>query len=153
MTLFVAGLRDLDSNLGAYPYDSLKRWVSLTNHVSETLVARYQLCNYAIISLRCVTVHSCKYRIQPLNGKISSVTQIVSEESRTKPSAPLHPIVEEPHVGSSQEPTSSNPTASSCEVTEGGVFAGIGHFPPTPKPGAQSSRCPPIRYKPDATLR
>ena len=97
--------------------------------------------------LLCTPVNN---RIQPLNGKISSVTQIVSEESRIKPSAPLCPVVEEPHVSSS---TSSKPTASSCEVTEGGVFAGIGHFPPTPKQGAQSSRCPPIHYKADATLR
>ena len=51
--VFIAGLRDLDSNLGAYPYDSLKRWVSLTNHVSETLVARYHCM---IISL---TIHHC----------------------------------------------------------------------------------------------
>lgn len=97
-----------------------------------------------------VSVYCYQCRIQPLNGMISSVTQIVSEESRTRPSA----AVEEPHVqGSSQESSSSKPAASSREVTEGGVFAGIGHFPPTPKPDPQSSRCPPIRYKPDATLR
>lgn len=40
---FATGLRDLDSNLGPYPYESLKRWVSLTNHVSENLVSRYNL--------------------------------------------------------------------------------------------------------------
>lgn len=96
---------------------------------------------------------ACKYRVQPLNGKISSVTQIVSEESiRTSPS--LHPVVEEPLVGSSQESDGSKPTASSGEVTEGGVFAGIGHFPPTPKTESHSDcSCPPIHYKPDATLR
>ena len=37
---YVAGLKDLDRSLGAYPYDSLKKWVSLTNHISEDLVAR-----------------------------------------------------------------------------------------------------------------
>lgn len=99
-------------------------------------------------------MHSYEYRIQPLNGKISSVTQFVSEESRTRPPAPLHDaVVEEPCVGSLQQPTSSKSTASSCEVTEGGVFAGIGHFPPTPKPDTKSSTCPPTHYKPDATLR
>lgn len=81
------------------------------------------------------------------------MTQIVSEESRARPPAPLHAVVEEPLVGSSQEPSSSKSTTSSQEVTGGGLFAGIGHFPPTPKPDSQSSRCPPIRYKPDATLR
>ena len=48
--VLIAGLRDLDSNLGAYPYESLKRWVSLTNHVSETLVARYH-CMIMIVLL------------------------------------------------------------------------------------------------------
>lgn len=37
---YVAGLKDLDRSLGAYPYDSLKKWVSLTNHITEDLVAR-----------------------------------------------------------------------------------------------------------------
>lgn len=82
------------------------------------------------------------------------MTQIVPEESRTRPPAAFHDaVVEEPCVDSLQQPTSSKSTASSCGVTEGGVFAGIGHFPPTPKPDPKSSRCPPIRYKPDAILR
>ena len=37
---YFAGLKDLDRSLGAYPYDSLKKWVSLTNHISGELVAR-----------------------------------------------------------------------------------------------------------------
>lgn len=35
-----AGLKELDSNLGAYPYDSLKKWTSLTSHIEEPLVRR-----------------------------------------------------------------------------------------------------------------
>ena len=35
-----AGLRELDSSLGAYPYDSLKKWTSLTCHIEEPLVRR-----------------------------------------------------------------------------------------------------------------
>jgi len=30
----------MDRFLGAYPYDSLAKWVSLTNHVTEDLVTR-----------------------------------------------------------------------------------------------------------------
>ena len=36
-----AGLKELDSGLGAYPYDSLKKWTSLTSHIEEPLVRRY----------------------------------------------------------------------------------------------------------------
>ena len=35
-----AGLQELDSGLGAYPYDSLKKWTSLTSHIEEALVRR-----------------------------------------------------------------------------------------------------------------
>uniref|UniRef100_UPI00398F02E5 protein AAR2 homolog n=1 Tax=Pristiophorus japonicus TaxID=55135 RepID=UPI00398F02E5 len=35
-------LTDLDKSLGAYPYETLKRWVSLTNHITEPLVQRLQ---------------------------------------------------------------------------------------------------------------
>jgi hypothetical protein len=118
----------------------------------RNISGKVSFLNYAMI-LYIIICTPIKYRIQPLNGKISSVTQIVSEESKTGSPAPLHAVVEEPCVGSLQEPTDSKSTASSHEVTEGGVFAGIGHFPPTPKPDSQSSRCPPIHYKPDATLR
>ena len=36
-----AGLRELDSSLGAYPYDTLKKWTSLTSYIEEPLVRRY----------------------------------------------------------------------------------------------------------------
>lgn len=39
-TVFAAGLRDLDQGLGAYPYDTLKKWISLSNHISQDLVTR-----------------------------------------------------------------------------------------------------------------
>ena len=55
-------LIQLDCNLGPYPYESLKRWVSLTNYIEEPLIAR----------------------IQPLCGKISSVTKIASEDVKDR---------------------------------------------------------------------
>lgn len=53
---------DFDRYLGAYPYDNYKKWVSLSNYVSENLVNR----------------------LQPENGKILSVSEFVSERSDTK---------------------------------------------------------------------
>ena len=35
-----AGLNDLDKNLGPYPYDTWKKWVSLTNKISDATIAR-----------------------------------------------------------------------------------------------------------------
>lgn len=35
-----AGLQELEGSLGPYPYDNLKKWVSLSNYVSEDLVSR-----------------------------------------------------------------------------------------------------------------
>lgn len=52
-----AGLRDMDRFLGAYPYDSLKRWVGLTQYISENVLER----------------------LQPVSKKICSVTQVDSE--------------------------------------------------------------------------
>ena len=37
---FRVNLKNLDSNLGAYPYDSWKKWVSLTNKISTITVKR-----------------------------------------------------------------------------------------------------------------
>lgn len=50
-------LREYDPFLGAYPYESLKRWVSLTNLISEDIVAQ----------------------LSPLSGKIASVAQLVPD--------------------------------------------------------------------------
>jgi A1 cistron-splicing factor AAR2 len=55
-------LMGLDASLGPYPYESLKRWVSLTNYVEEAVVAR----------------------VQPQCGKISSVAKIASSASKEK---------------------------------------------------------------------
>ena len=38
-TILFLGLMDLDSSLGAYPYESLKKWVSLSNYVTEEIVS------------------------------------------------------------------------------------------------------------------
>lgn len=35
-----AGLQELEGSLGPYPYDTLKKWVSLSNYVTEDLVSR-----------------------------------------------------------------------------------------------------------------
>lgn len=60
------GLQDMDSFLGPYPYEHLKKWVSLTNHITEDLLER----------------------LQPACKKISSATELAQELSytRTKPS-------------------------------------------------------------------
>ena len=34
------GIKDIDGQLGAYPYESLKTWYSLTNHITEPLMKR-----------------------------------------------------------------------------------------------------------------
>ncbi|XP_013415495.2 protein AAR2 homolog [Lingula anatina] len=54
--------KELDQYLGAYPYDSYKKWVSLSNHITESLASR----------------------LQPQSGKITAVTQLVSEGSTTQ---------------------------------------------------------------------
>ncbi|GIY75336.1 protein AAR2 homolog [Caerostris extrusa] len=58
-------LQDLDKNLGAYPYQTLKEWNRLTCNISESLVSR----------------------LQPTCGTVSSVTQLIplsypTEESK-----------------------------------------------------------------------
>ncbi|XP_071479373.1 protein AAR2 homolog [Diadema antillarum] len=50
-------LREHDAFLGAYPYESLKRWVSLTNLISEDIVEK----------------------LSPLSGKVVSVAQLVPD--------------------------------------------------------------------------
>ena len=56
-TSHIIGLQDLDRYLGPYPHGSLKKWESLTNHITEGLLER----------------------IQPPGGKISSVAEIVPQ--------------------------------------------------------------------------
>ncbi|XP_072048360.1 protein AAR2 homolog [Amphiura filiformis] len=52
-------LRDLDRFLGPYPYDSLKKWVSLSNHLTESVLER----------------------LMPECGKILSATQLESDDA------------------------------------------------------------------------
>ena len=35
-----ADLKGLDPHLGAYPYDSWKKWISLTNRISASTISR-----------------------------------------------------------------------------------------------------------------
>ena len=44
--LIPTALRDLDSSLGPYPYESIKKWVSLSSHVSSGLLERHALSLY-----------------------------------------------------------------------------------------------------------
>ncbi|ESO83353.1 hypothetical protein LOTGIDRAFT_222755 [Lottia gigantea] len=59
---FIQNKQELDRYLGAYPYESYKKWVSLTNHITPQLVGQ----------------------IQPENEKISAVTEFISESSTTQ---------------------------------------------------------------------
>ncbi len=54
-------LRNLDRNLGPYPYDEWKRWVSLTDKISSSTLSR----------------------LEPINGKVQSVTELVPEKHFT----------------------------------------------------------------------
>merc|ERR550539_1091952 len=54
-------LKDFDRNLGAYPYDSWKKWVSLTNKISTATIKR----------------------LEPTTGLIQSVTELLPEEHKT----------------------------------------------------------------------
>ena len=45
----VTGIRDIDGQLGAYPYESLKTWYSLTNHITEPVMKRLVLNTLFII--------------------------------------------------------------------------------------------------------
>lgn len=55
------GIQDLDRYLGPYPHETFKKWVSLTNHISEALLER----------------------MQPSCGRISSVTEIPQQTFKT----------------------------------------------------------------------
>merc|ERR550539_2231229 len=56
-----SNLKNLDRNLGAYPYDSWKKWVSLSNKISiETI-----------------------QRLEPTSGVIHSVTELIPQTQRT----------------------------------------------------------------------
>lgn len=56
-----SNLKNLDRNLGAYPYDSWKKWVSLSNKISiETI-----------------------QRLEPTSGVIHSVTELIPQTHRT----------------------------------------------------------------------
>lgn len=39
------GIKDIDGQLGPYPFESLKTWYSLTNHITETLMKRFVVNN------------------------------------------------------------------------------------------------------------
>jgi len=58
---FRVNLKNLDSNLGAYPYDSWKKWVSLTNKISSITIKR----------------------LEPPSGIIQSVTELIPETFKT----------------------------------------------------------------------
>ncbi|KAK6173072.1 hypothetical protein SNE40_016601 [Patella caerulea] len=59
---FKENKKELDRYLGAYPYESYKKWVSLTDHLTPRLVGQ----------------------LQPANEKISAVTEFISESSTTQ---------------------------------------------------------------------
>ena len=65
VTRIRANLRDLDGGLGPYPYDSWKKWISLTNKISSQTISR----------------------LEPKSGKIHSVTQLVPETHKSSRSA------------------------------------------------------------------
>lgn len=52
-----AGLRELDSFLGPYPYDTLRKWVSLTDKLSQEVASA----------------------LQPLNGRVCAFCDVVPE--------------------------------------------------------------------------
>jgi len=54
-----ADLKNLDQYLGSYPYSSWKKWVSLSSRISDATLRR----------------------LEPLNGKISSVTDVVPDST------------------------------------------------------------------------
>lgn len=66
LTRYRQGLQDLDSFLGPYPYEHLKKWVSLTSHITKDLLDR----------------------LQPVCKKISSATELPQQppHTRAKPS-------------------------------------------------------------------
>ena len=55
---FILDLENLDQYLGKYPYESLKKWVSLSGHVTETTMKRVEPVCKRISSLTEVTQES-----------------------------------------------------------------------------------------------
>ncbi|XP_074653435.1 protein AAR2 homolog [Tubulanus polymorphus] len=80
--------RDLDPFLGAYPYETYKIWVSLTNHLSVELLNR----------------------LQPKSQKISSVTEFESESSTTQSRAAEREKAAEAAAGTSSGNQASDNT-------------------------------------------
>ena len=94
-------------------------------------------------------------RIQPLNGKILSVTQVHSEPVTNRPgfsAAAIQPVVEEVSACLVTSRQKSDNTDSS-KINQGGVFAGIGEFPLTSKEDTDPTSQLPIQCREDAMLR
>ena len=51
----ILDLENLDQNLGKYPYESLKKWVSLSGHVTESIMKQVEPVCKRISSLTNVT--------------------------------------------------------------------------------------------------
>ena len=66
-----ADLRGIDCRLGAYPYDSWSKWISLSNKVTEATVNR----------------------LEPTGGKICSVADLVPSSSSSPPSTTVSPCL------------------------------------------------------------
>lgn len=91
-------------------------------------------------------------RIQPLSGKISSVTQVHSEARTSRPfflADAIQPMVEE--FSSCQVQKSDN--AVSSEINQRGMFAGIGEFPLTSKEDTDPTSQLSLQCREDAMLR
>lgn len=73
-------LQELDPFLGVYPYENFKKWVSLTNEVTESLVEK----------------------ISPLCGKISSAAQLVPDDA-SRTTSERAKLKEREEVGSAEQ--------------------------------------------------
>ncbi|XP_046572116.1 protein AAR2 homolog [Haliotis rubra] len=62
MERFSSNMQDLDRFLGPYPYENYKKWVSMTNHISNTVLEH----------------------VLPDNGMVHSVTQFESKASTSQ---------------------------------------------------------------------
>ena len=59
------GLKDIDGQLGPYPFESLKIWYSLTNHITEILMKRFVMSNNSLdLSLHDCECHNFKQQWQ-----------------------------------------------------------------------------------------
>ncbi|CAI8012816.1 Protein AAR2 homolog [Geodia barretti] len=149
-----AGLKDLDQGLGPYPYDTLKKWVSLSNHISQDLVTR----------------------IQPLSGKVTSVSQIVQETSAVgsgegeREGGREREVTGEREGGGEREESGGGEREVTGEMEGGGEkeegeregrgygggrFAGVGDFEPSVDSTSQKRRTdlPLFKSKPETALR